>query len=441
MTFGTPFPPSSQPSSSRGVEQPAQQGHGQPPRPVYGQPPRPVFDHLARGGAGPVSGAGASGATGTAGAPARSTPASDLQGMPVLPVPVRRGRSVSIWVFGLLGFVMLALIAYFALFLGTGASVVGLVLALIPLGIVLVGVRLIDRWEPEPRSLVVFALAWGGVAGVGIALLVDLGLVLVGVRADPLFSAVVQAPIVEEAAKGLGVVMVLLIGRRAFDGPVDGIVYGALVGAGFAFTENIQYFGTSVIEGGGASLTATFILRGLISPFAHAMFTALTGFAMGVAVRRGATSAGAVGAGAVGLLGAMALHAFWNGSSLLGDFIVLYATTQIPLFIGFILAIVALRHAEARLTRRRLDDYAAAGWFTPEEVVMLATPAGRRTALRWAAGLQGNRRRLMRSFIRDATALAAVRQRAVNGHDGYAAADERALLLRTRVTRAQLLAY
>ncbi|GAA3925862.1 PrsW family intramembrane metalloprotease [Microbacterium soli] len=348
---------------------------------------------------------------------------------------------MSIWVFGLLGFVMLALIAYFALFLGTGASVVGLVLALIPLGIVLVGVRLIDRWEPEPRSLVVFALAWGGVAGVGIALLVDLGLVLVGVRADPLFSAVVQAPIVEEAAKGLGVVMVLLIGRRAFDGPVDGIVYGALVGAGFAFTENIQYFGTSVIEGGGASLTATFILRGLISPFAHAMFTALTGFAMGVAVRRGATSAGAVGAGAVGLLGAMALHAFWNGSSLLGDFIVLYATTQIPLFIGFILAIVALRHAEARLTRRRLDDYAAAGWFTPEEVVMLATPAGRRTALRWAAGLQGNRRRLMRSFIRDATALAAVRQRAVNGHDGYAAADERALLLRTRVTRAQLLAY
>jgi hypothetical protein len=137
----------------------------------------------------------------------------------------------------------------------------------------------------------------------------------------------------------------------------------------------------------------------------------------------------------------MALHAFWNGSSMLGDFIVLYLTTQIPLFLGFIFAIVALRTAESRLTQRGLADYAQAGWFTNEEVVMLATPAGRRAGLRWAAGLPGDRRRLMRTFIKDATALAAVRQRAITGHDAYAAADEQALLLRTRATRAQLLAY
>lgn len=356
-------------------------------------------------------------------------------------MPVRHGRSVSIWVFGIFGFVMLALIAYFTMFLGAGASAVGLVLALIPLAIVLFGVRLIDRWEPEPLSLIIFALAWGGVASVGIALLVDLMLAMaVGLRSD-FFTSVIQAPFVEEVAKGLGVLLVFVIGRRAFDGPIDGVVYGALIGAGFAFTENIQYFGTSLIDGGVPQLTFTFILRGLVSPFAHAMFTALTGYAVGLAARRGATAGRALGAGSLGLLGAIALHAYWNGASVLGDFLVLYLTTQVPLFLGFIFTIVALRKEEARLTQRRLGEYAAAGWFTPEEVLMLTTPGGRRAGMQWAAGLRGDRRILMRSFIRDATALAAVRQRAVHGHDAYAAADEHALLTRTRATRAQLLAY
>lgn len=371
-------------------------------------------------------------------APAAPSPAA---AMPALPMPARRGRSASVWAFGALGFAMLALIAYFALFLGVGASVVGLVLALVPLAIVITGVRMIDRWEPEPKSLVIFALAWGAVAAVGITLLVDLAFALAVGQRNEFFAAVIQAPVIEELAKGAGVLLVFVIGRRAFDGPVDGVVYGALIGAGFAFTENIQYFGTSLISGGAGELTLTFILRGLVSPFAHAMFTALTGFAIGLAARRGASTAAAVGSGALGLLGAVGLHAYWNGSSLLGDFLALYLTTQVPLFIGFIIAILALRREEARLTRVRLGEYAAAGWFTPQEVEMLATPAGRRTGLQWASGLRGDRREVMREFIRDAAALAAVRQRAITGRDPLAAADEHALLMRSRDARARLLAY
>ena len=55
----------------------------------------------------------------------------------------------------------------------------------------------------------------------------------------------VQAPIVEEVGKGLGLLLLFVTARRAFDGPVDGVVYGALIGAGFALTENIQYFAIS----------------------------------------------------------------------------------------------------------------------------------------------------------------------------------------------------
>lgn len=360
-----------------------------------------------------------------------------------LPKVAGRGRGVSIWLFGVLAFAMLALVGYFLTFLGGVASGVGLVLALVPLAIVLFGVRLIDRWEPEPKAVVTFALAWGAIAAVGITLLVDLALTEVFGRGElrEIASTVIQAPVVEELAKGLGVLLIFLVARRTFDGPVDGVVYGALVGAGFAFTENIQYFAISLIEGGGADLTATFFMRGLLSPFAHAMFTAVTGYGIGLAARRHGTVGAAASAGFVGLLGAIVLHAFWNGSALFGDFFALYVTLQVPLFGAFIFAVIALKREEARLTYDRLSDYAAAGWFTPEEVTMLATRAGRKSGLAWAQTLREDRRPLMRSFIADATALAAVRQRAITGRDALAAHDEQILLQRASATRAALLAY
>lgn len=371
-------------------------------------------------------------------APVAPSPAESL---PALPTPTKRGRTISLWLFGFLGFLLLALIGYFGWALGLVASVVGLVLALIPLTIVFLGVRMIDRWEPEPKRLVTFAIAWGALAAAGLTLLVDVGLkILLGITSDE-FSAVVQAPIVEEFWKGLGVFLVFLLARRAFDGPVDGVVYGALVGAGFAFTENIQYFALSLIEGGGEQLTVTFAVRAILSPFAHAMFTAVTGFAIGLVARRHGSVRAALGAGLVGMLGAVLLHALWNGSATFADFFALYFTLQVPLFVGFILGIIALRREEARLTRARLAEYASAGWFTPEEVTMLATPSGRKAGLAWAAGLRGDRRPLMREFIKDATALAAVRQRAITGRDPLAVDDERALLIRTRAARAALLAY
>ena len=370
--------------------------------------------------------------------PAQVSPAP-LQATP----PARSGRSGPIWIGAILVLLLIALVGYFLTFLGTGASLLGAILAFIPLAGVLLAIRLIDRWEPEPRGLVAFALAWGAIASVIIALGVDLVLSMVfGARdsyAAEVFQTVVQAPIVEEFAKGLGVLIVYAIGRRAFDGPVDGIVYGALVGAGFAFTENIQYFAVSWIEGGVGETSTTFFVRGIMSPFAHVMFTSVTGFALGLAARRGATTRQAVGPWLVGLAGAILLHAFWNGSAMFTDFFSVYLMLQVPLFVLFVLGIVALRREESRLTRTRLGEYAAAGWFTPQEVDMLATPAGRKAGLRWARGLQGDRTPIMKQFITDATALAMARQRARTGRDPQAGAEEQALLAKTAAERQALL--
>lgn len=360
-----------------------------------------------------------------------------------LPVPPRAGRAAPIWGFGILIVLLVALAAYLLTFLGAVASGVGMVLALLPLAGVLLAIRLVDRWEPEPRSLVVFAIAWGAVASVAIALLVDLALALLlgddGSPAREAFSTVVQAPLVEEIAKGLGVLIIFAVGRRAFDGPVDGVVYGALVGAGFAFTENILYFATSLIEGGVGETTVTFFLRGILSPFAHVMFTAVTGYVLGRAARAGRTAGSSLGPWALGLLGATALHALWNGSALFADFFALYTTLQVPLFIAFIIGVVLLRREEARLTRTRLGEYASVGWFSAAEVDMLATSPGRRRAVAWARTLPGDRSRTMRAFIAEATALAAARQRALSGRDPGAADEERLFLARATATRDQLL--
>lgn len=354
--------------------------------------------------------------------------------------PRSRRGGLALWIVAVLLVPLLALLVrYFTGFLGTAASFIGLVLAAIPFVIVWFAVRYIDRWEPEPRRLLVFAVAWGAIASVAIALGVDL---LVTLTVGPLPSAVssvIQAPIVEELAKGIGVLLIFAFARRAFDGPVDGIVYGALIGAGFALTENVQYFAISYLEGGPAQVASTFFLRAVLSPFAHVMFTSLTGFAFGLAARQGLRSGAALRYGVPGVIGAIVLHALWNGSATFFDFFELYAALQVPLFVLFLLGILALRREESRLTRARLGEYAAAGWFTPQEVEMLATGPGRRSALAWSRTLPGDRSGVMKGFITDATALAAARQRSLSGRDPHAPATERYLLERTTAARAALL--
>src|SRR4051794_20678072 len=320
--------------------------------------------------------------------------------------------------------------------------------ALVPFGIVLAVVRWVDRWEPEPRPALLFALLWGAGVAVAIALLFDLGVELaaraVGTRPSGFLQAVVQAPIVEEGGKGFGVLLLLWFGRRWFDGPVDGVVYAATVAAGFAFTENVLYFGRVLAESGfGAPFVATFVARGLFSPFAHALFTACTGYALGLAAER-TTRAGAVLFFLAGLVVAATLHALWNGGlSLAGNVIVYYFTGEVPIFLLAVGVVLALRIRERRVTAARLGEYADAGWFTRDEVALLSTWNGRRYAMAWASRqpAAAAKRAAMRRFVRDATRLGHARQRVVRQRQAIGRTpDERELLQAIAADRAVLVA-
>lgn len=350
--------------------------------------------------------------------------------------PPRRGVGAG-WIvaFAIALLVGLLVLGYLAVALGLSVVATGTLLALVPLAIVLLAVRWVDRWEPEPRWALWFAFLWGAAVSVAIALVVDLGVQLFsaltspgGVTGSEAVGAVVQAPIVEELAKGVGVLLIYAFSRSHFDGPVDGLVYGATVAAGFAFTENILYFGVALIEGGAGELGMTFLVRGIFSPFAHVLFTACTGVAIGFAARRGGGAA-VIGWFLVGLAAAILLHAFWNGSLAFADAFLLYFTVQVPIFVGAIVVTVLLRREEQRVTRKRLAEYAAAGWFSADEVDGLSTPSGRRAALTWARAQQPPRTAQVKRFIADATRLAFTRNALATGRaDVRRFEDERVLL-------------
>jgi RsiW-degrading membrane proteinase PrsW (M82 family) len=339
------------------------------------------------------------------------------------------------------------ILAYFLAFLGPTLTALGGVMALVPLAIVLIGIRWIDRWEPEPRSGLIFAFLWGAGVSVLLALIVDSG-VSTAIAANGqqgnmtiFLQTVVQAPIVEEFGKGLGVLLIFIVGRRFFDGPVDGIVYAATVAAGFAFTENIQYFGIQIATAGGfdGSVGEIFFIRGILSPFAHVMFTSMTGLLIGLAARRGSIPL-SIGAFFVGLIPAILLHAFWNGALFfVYDFYGYYLLIQFPLFVIAVVMVILLRRSEAKMTQRHLAEYAAAGWLNASEVQMLGTPAGRRQARSWARskGLGG----VMKEYIKDATHLAFTRNRIVSGRDRIGSQkDEQVLLYQVAESRRALAA-
>ena len=318
--------------------------------------------------------------------------------------------------------------------LGVQVTLLAALFAALPLLVVVPTFLWLDRYEAEPTRMLILAFAWGAVCAPAGALFLNTGIAiamrLAGAEDPDLETAVFGAPFVEEGLKGFGVLLIVLLRRREFDGVVDGIVYAGLVGAGFAFSENIIYLGREFVEYGQQGLTELFILRCIMGPFAHPLFTAFTGIGLGlaVAVMRSAWSRVLVALG--GFLLAALLHGIWNLSAATGHLIGAYVLFQVPLFLCFVALVIGLRYREGRLIRTYLSQYADAGWLSHQEVAMLSSLPARRQARIWA-NQQGGRAAVasMRAFQDGASDLALLRARMVRGSaERDAAARESTLL-------------
>ncbi|HEX6403601.1 MAG TPA: PrsW family intramembrane metalloprotease [Pseudonocardiaceae bacterium] len=268
---------------------------------------------------------------------------------------------------------------------GGPAVLFGAMTAVFPVLPVVAAFLWVDRWEPEPPLLLLAAFLWGaGISVLGAALINDaatgIGEHQFGTGGGDVVAAVISAPVVEEALKGVFLVGLLCLRRREIDGLVDGVVYAGLVAAGFAFTENILYFGRAFAVNG--QVADVFLIRGVLSPFAHPVFTGLIGIAVGLVARRRNLAGGVlvhrVGYVVAGYLGAVGLHALWNASAGLGYLPAVYGVIMVPLFGVLIALVVRQRRREQRMVSAALPGFATAGWIAPTEVPLLASQSGRR---------------------------------------------------------------
>ena len=225
---------------------------------------------------------------------------------PVAPADLlRRPRSALTWVTMIvlgLGGLLIAILIF--LLGGPAGALIATLLAAVSFPVMILVCFWLDRYEPEPARYRLAALGWGAVAAVAFSFVGE-QLVFALSGTNDFVNVAVGAPVVEELGKGLFLVAVVIFRRGELHGPLDGIIYGALVGIGFAFVEDIIYYLQSLESG---QLGVTFFLRGIIGPFAHPLFTAATGLGIGIAVatRRPAVRTLAV---VLGFLAAVAMHA------------------------------------------------------------------------------------------------------------------------------------
>jgi len=152
-------------------------------------------------------------------------------------------------------------------------------------------VNWLDRYEKEPKLLLGAAFVWGVVIAGGGAYILNtmfgLGIYYItGSEGAAEFGTTsIVAPIIEEALKGLAVLVVFLVFRHEFDSVLDGIVYGAITAMGFAAIENVLYIYRNGFQGGGwEGFWTLVVVRVLLVGWMHPFFTAFTG--IGLAISR-----------------------------------------------------------------------------------------------------------------------------------------------------------
>ena len=239
--------------------------------------------------------------------------------------------------------------------------------------IYLLFIRAIDLYEREPLRYVIPVFIWGFAVATTVSLvfntLFQLTLSSVtSVKTASFFTAVVEAPVVEECSKGAALLLIFFIAylarRRSglveFAGVMDGIVYGSAVGFGFSIAEDLLYglqFGPE-----------TYIVRRIFGGFAHASFTSLTGIGIGL-IPLVDNRVLKVILPVLGLCGAILLHAAFNfTATVFGPvgYLVLFCVILV-----YIVIIIVWLAIERRAIRDELSDEVRAGTITSQEYAIL----------------------------------------------------------------------
>jgi RsiW-degrading membrane proteinase PrsW (M82 family) len=238
-------------------------------------------------------------------------------------------------------------------------------------------IRFTDLYEREPISALALMALWGAVGATALSAVGNAALSgLLPTDVEFVFGQAIYAPLVEELAKGSALAAFVVLSLRAkgrfgvpyFEGPTDGIVYGAAIGLGFAFTEDVLYLLLGAAEGGTQEGIVTYLSRRDffgVSMLHHAIYSAAFGVGLGLATwsRRALPR---IVFPVLGLVLAVGLHAINNGLVRL----VLYLRHGLQLTAAYLSGVLdptstAAFEAQARelVTVVRLLDYVVIALF------------------------------------------------------------------------------
>ncbi len=347
--------------------------------------------------------------------------------MPPLPRPIRKvgaPLAVIITLGTLAGLILILLTA-----VNPAGTALGFVLSTIAMSLVLLCYLWLDRWEPEPPRLLVLAFLWGASIAIVVSVLLEAYIesaINPGQTATSFVTVAVVAPVVEEAAKGM-FLLIMMTGRRRneLNSLTDCLVYAGVVAVGFAWLEDIFYIADGETL---ASSLVTAAMRLIMGPFAHPLFTTFTGVGVYFALQQRNTLA-KVGYVVLGYLAAVVMHGLWNGSALVGvqAYFGVYVAWMMPIFGLAIALAVGSRRREQRIVAEKLPGMVAAGLVTPQEAGWLGSIGTRKRAV--AAVRQSGGRAAgvaVQKFAAQVIELAFVRDRIDRGFG-----DERVFALQT----------
>lgn len=370
---------------------------------------------------------------------------------------VRRPRSAAFWLLALLigvGALNLGNTVAITVRVFTTPALVGITVLLLIAAPVVALVYALDLFEREPFGLAATALLWGACAATLLAIQANeatasLLAKTVGQSFAEDWSAAMSAPFTEEIAKAAGILLLLIVARSEFDSPIDGLVYGALVGLGFQIAEDYIYFIFAVAESGGALSAGLVILAFRLIVFgvwSHAAYTGLAGLGIAYAATRPDRPRSTRLAVALGLFAlAVTMHFLRNApwlprflpESLLG----LISHSILAGLPGFALLVVLFLHArrrESRWVESVLAPEVPRGVLTDDEIAALCSYLGRRRRRRAARATYGSRAgRATRKLQREQVELALELTR-TRGADSARVAECRATIRDLRDDLARL---
>ena len=290
----------------------------------------------------------------------------------------------------------------------SGWALSWLLLALYALPVFALIYRL-DLYEREPLSLALGAFAWGALAATSLALdAAGWNQVLaraVGADVAGRWGPATVVPLVEETLKGAGVVLIYLIARDEVDDAMDGFVYGALCGLGFAVVEDVLYF-MAAFGGTPGGVLEGFYVRVLSSGlYGHVLYTGLTGLGIGyfVSRREHQPFARRIGVAIGCFAAAVFAHALWNSPILQfgpsapiqgAEWLLLpvaLAAKGLPLLVLVVVAVKLARGRERRWLDGALEHEIGRDGVSSQEFATLRDPARRRAATRSMRARAGRR--------------------------------------------------